>query len=648
MDGFCTGGALHARRSRGIQLACAVAAGIVLLRFYVPGPWQNLFALIENFSYDLYLEKRPPRDISRFVIIAIDEQSLSPDHQGRFPWRRAVYARLLDQLREADVVGIDLLFPEPSADDAILAQAIRRHGRVVLAGHKRRVDRSCQAPATWLGYGKADALGLCRAGQDKRTLEEFVPPVPELARAAAGIGYVDIVPDADGIYRRVAPLQLSAAGHAMPHFALELVRAALKLEPFSLATSAGAGRLAVQDHAIDLCSGAMLINYAGPQGTVTRHPAWKVLAGHLDPASFKDKIVIIGPTAAGLYDVRPSPFSRDNRIFYGVETNANIAHTLLSAGGLRDNRGLVPWGIYALLVGVAVSWAIWHTRGTVAAALGVGMVAVLALPVFMVAVTVLHQVVPYGAILLAAVVPMALALYERLGVERREIAQQFGTYVSPEVLRELGQNPQLVRQGQRRTVTLLFSDVRGSTTIAEQMAPDVWIAQLNEYFSEMSDAIFATDGYLDKFMGDGIMAIWNAFGTQPNHAQRATMAAAQMLERLKLLNQRWQEQEGRVPLQIGIGLHTGEAIIGNVGSDRRAQYTAIGDTVNAASRIEALSKEFKAPLVISETTAALLCERLKLVELGEAELKGRAAPVRIFKPEGFAGEIKGRIQQHEK
>jgi adenylate cyclase len=190
--------------------------------------------------------------------------------------------------------------------------------------------------------------------------------------------------------------------------------------------------------------------------------------------------------------------------------------------------------------------------------------------------------------------------------------------------------------------------VRGSTTIAEKVAPDVWIAQLNEYLSEMSDAIFVYDGYLDKFMGDGIMAMWNAFGNQPDHAELATKAAAQMLERLKALNEQWEGQEERVPLQIGIGLHTGEAIIGNVGSYRRTQYTAIGDSVNAASRIEALTKEFKAQLLLSETTVELLGGRVKLVELGEAELKGRAQPIRVYKPEGYPGEVIGRMQQMEK
>jgi adenylate cyclase len=377
-------------------------------------------------------------------------------------------------------------------------------------------------------------------------------------------------------------------------------------------------------------------------------PFWEVLAGKHGPETFADRIVLVGATAAALYDVRYAPFRRGSRLFYGVETNANIAHTMLEATPLRDARGFWPWGLYALLVGAFVGWAIWHSREWLAAAIGVGVLGLLALPVFWVGVVVLHQVVPYGAILWAALIPAAMALYERLGVEKREVQHQFATYVSPDVLHELAHHPELVRRGRRRTVTLLFADVRGSTTLCEQIAPDTWIAQLNEYLSEMSDAIFAYDGYLDKFMGDGIMTIWNAFGDQENHAELAVKAAAQMLERLRLLNEQWAEQPDRVPFQIGIGLHTGEAVIGNVGSDRRAQYTAIGDTVNSASRIELLTKEFRAPLLISESTAALIREDVALRELGSAELLGREQPVQLLTLEGYPGEVMGHVRQETK
>lgn len=617
------GGALRYRRVRGIQMAFAITIAVVALRFLPATSHLAPFSLIENYAYDYYFDHRQPRDISQFIIIAIDEESLLPQHQGRFPWPRSVYARLLPRLSQAKAVGIDLLFSEPSPDDAALAAAMKEHGRVVLAAHSRALQKNAPPPYQWRGYGITNSRDVLELPAD----EEFVPPVPALAQTAAGIGYVDINPDTDGVYRRVRPVQ-KVIGEEFPHFSTELARLAN-------------GQLFIPGR-------PLLINYAGPKGTVTTIPFWKVLAGNYSPASFKNKIVIIGPTAAGLYDIRPAPFTKDGRVFYGVETNANIANTLLQPEALRDLTGFFPWGVYALLVGLLIGWVVWSREENVAALLAVGIFALLALPMYAVAIVLLHQVVPYGAIILAALLPLALGLYERLGATKRQITEQFGTYVSPDVLRELAQNPEVVRHGQRRTVTLLFSDIRGSTTLSESIDPDVWIAQLNEYLSEMSDAIFAYDGYLDKFMGDGIMAAWNAFGNQDDHAELATKAAVQMLERLKRLNAEWEQQKDRVPFQIGIGLHTGEAIIGNVGSDRRAQYTAIGDSVNTASRVEALTKDFKASLILSETTAEIIANRMPLVELGEAVLKGREKPLRVFKPEGYSGEVRGHVWQEEK
>ncbi len=617
------------RRLRGVQIGMFFSVLLVLLR-YMPGPPQRLLQIFENACYDFYFEHRPPRELNDFVIIAIDEESLLPRHLGRFPWPRAVYVRILERLQEARVVGIDLLFAEPSADDKALAAAIRRHGRVVLAAHKRAIQRGAAQPSVWRGYGQAKSSGWPRAYVDERIEEEYVPPTPLLAQAAAGIGYVDIVPDFDGIYRRASLGELSLQGELMPHFGLELARLRLGLTPQQMAAAMTPEAIQIGEQTLPLKRGRLLINYAGPLGTVRYIPAWRVAAGLEPPETFRNKIVLIGPTAAGLYDVRPAPFWRHNRVFYGVELNANIAHTLLSKDTFHDHTTGIFAIVYTLLLGLLISLVIWHGEERLALWLSSALVLLLAAPTFWIGLIMYKQVLPYGAILGGTIAPWAVGLYERLIAEKRHVAAQFGTYVSPEVLRELQRHPHIVEQGQRRDVTLLFSDVRGSTSIAEKMPADVWIAQLNEYFTEMSEAVFAYNGYLDKFMGDGLMAVWNAFGQQPDHAELALKAAIQMLERLKRLNEAWAGREDRVPLRIGIGLHTGEAIVGNVGSARRAQYTAIGDSVNAAARIEALTKDYDAPLLLSETTAARVAPLVQLKEIGEITLRGRSQPLRIY------------------
>ncbi len=194
------------------------------------------------------------------------------------------------------------------------------------------------------------------------------------------------------------------------------------------------------------------------------------------------------------------------------------------------------------------------------------------------------------------------------------IREQFSAYVSPDVLQMLARNPEILREGRRRAVTVLFSDVRGSTGLSEKAEPEVWLAQLNEYMSEMTAAIFQFDGYLDKFMGDGIMAIWNAFGTQEHHAELAVHAAHEMLARLQALNAYWEGAPDRTPFRIGIGLHTGEAVLGDAGSDQRRQYTAIGDVVNSAARIESMNKELGTTFIISESTADQTGDRFELRE----------------------------------
>jgi adenylate cyclase len=206
------------------------------------------------------------------------------------------------------------------------------------------------------------------------------------------------------------------------------------------------------------------------------------------------------------------------------------------------------------------------------------------------------------------------------------------------VLRELSSDPELVAQGVRREVTFLFADVRGSTSLSENIEPEVWVAQLNEYLGQMSEAIFEYDGYLDKFMGDGIMAIWNTFGTQPDHASLAVKASLEMLRRLEMLNGAWERMDNRTPFRIGVAIHSGDAIIGNVGSEERMQYTAIGDTVNTAARIEGLTKEYGVQFLASETTAAELAEGIvELADIGEAQVRGRAEGIRLFaRPDEYA------------
>ncbi len=628
---------LAKQRGKGIRTGVIIAVVVVALR-YIPST-SNLFvfSLIDNFAYDLAFEWRdsqPPADI---VIVAIDDDSMLQDRLGRFPWQRDTYVKLLEKLAGAKVVAFDVLFAEPDRHnpeaDARFAAAIARHGRVVLAAYKRlkaeaRGDEDSEEsqvmPSYPLPAGGSGPLRPVRA-------ENFTPPIPQLAEAALAIGYVDIEPDADGVYRRVAPLRAGYDRRIYPHLGTEIARVVSATTPAQIVEQVPQKQITVGQRAVPLnADGKMLINYCGPTGTIPRYSFWEVVSGQVSEDEFKGKIVLVGATAPGLYDIRNAPYRQKSRFFLGVETNANIVNSLLHMSPLTDSSRTLAWLLFAAVLGSLAGWVVWSSGGTAGPLIGALILVAVALPSFFVIFYLASQVIPYGAIALATALPVGLGIYERLGAERRMIRGQFASYVSGDVLAMLSRDPELIRSGTQREITLLFADVRGSTSLAEESIPQEWLAQLNEYMSEMTEAIFDYNGYLDKFMGDGIMAIWNAFGTDAKHAQLAVYAGLAMLQRLEVLNQAWAQVEHRTPLAIGIGLHTGKAMLGDAGSDQRRQYTAIGDVVNIAARIEQMNKELGTTFIISETTAALVAEVVELREIGEVEVRGRSEGIRVF------------------
>ncbi len=626
------------QRAKGIRTAIVIAAVIVVLRYLPLTSNLFFFSVIESFAYDVAFEMQG-RDVpSDMVIVAIDDESLRPQHLGRFPWSREVHARLIQKLRPAKVVAFDVLFPEPQADDPgadrALADAIAAHGCVVLAAHQR--SRAEYDPNTrgLTGFDIGGSPGMLQRVQG----HNFAPPIKPLQEAAAAVGYTDIDADPDGVYRRAAPASVGYDGKIYPHFALEVARIATGHEPTDILSAIGEGHMSFGERSVPLTRrGHMLINYCGPTGTIPRYSYWEVLEGRVSPDVFEDKIVFVGATAPGLYDIRPAPYRTANRMFMGVETNANIANTLMHRSLLTDGSDSLLWLLFAAVIGSLAGWIVWSCGEVTGPLTGLLILLVIALPSFFAAFYVFNHVIPYGAIILAVGLPVGLGLYQRLGAERQMIRNEFSSYVSPDVLNILMQNPEVTRQGRRLQCTLLFSDVRGSTALSEDIEPEVWLAQLNEYMSQMTTSVFEYDGYLDKFIGDGIMAVWNAFGNQPAHPELAVRAGLDMLARLDALNEFWANQPDREPFRIGIGIHTGEAVLGDAGSNQRRQFTAIGDAVNTAARLEAMNKERGTVFLISETTAQQVDGLFELRKLGDVEVRGRSEGIRIFEVLGEAG-----------
>jgi adenylate cyclase len=363
----------------------------------------------------------------------------------------------------------------------------------------------------------------------------------------------------------------------------------------------------------------------------------QLLAGvqpNVDPSLFHDKIVFVGATASGLFDVFETPFS--NGKMPGINIHAAVADDILSNRFMRpvsDRVTVAAVLLMALAIGLIATElpAWWATAITTTI---VGSFALAATLTFGRG---------YWLNLSQPTLAASFALFGGVGYqyfvegrEKRKMKRLFGQYVSKDVYDQLVSNPALARLGgQRRQMTVLFSDIRGFTSVSEKGEPEDIVQTLNEYFTRMVDIVFKHKGTLDKFVGDMVMALFGAPLDDVNHAEHAVDAALEMIDELLKLNERW-TAEGRPALDIGIGINTGPMIAGNIGSEAIMSYTVIGDAVNLGSRLESLNKQYSTRIIISDATRAALPDRYIFRSLGDVVVKGKTRPVAIFEVVGRA------------
>jgi adenylate cyclase len=382
--------------------------------------------------------------------------------------------------------------------------------------------------------------------------------------------------------------------------------------------------------------GQLLINYQGPWGTFPHHSIVDVLQKKFAPGTFRGKLVLIGATATGIGDLRATPFGGAN--FPGVEIHANVVDNILNDRFLK--RGAqqalidvllifafgIPLGIWMALV--SPRW-MWFGAGLLVPLVAVDYLAFLRgwwLNFTLPAMTLVANVV---------LVSLFRALFEEK--EKRRVRTAFGQYLSPEVIRRLLVNPQLV-EPKKTEITVMFSDIRGFTTISEKLDAQELALFLNQYLSDMTSLVFDNHGTLDKYIGDAVMAFWGAPFEEPGHAAKACKTALKMMDRVRELQEKW-EAEGKPHLEIGIGLNTGMASVGNMGSALRYGYTALGDTVNLSSRLEGLNKDYGTHIVVSESTyAEARASGFVFRELDLIRVKGKLQPVTVCELIGRRGE----------
>ncbi len=657
---------------RKIYLISTAVAVFVLALFFVAPDFLKVFEL--KF-YDLHFRLRGTRNPGdRVVIVAIDEKSLAA--VGRWPWPRSVLADVIRRLSDAGarVIALDILLSEPEVSGELRAatrlserfrtlglptsgpggQAFQRdlEALVRTSDHDGELEEALRASARSvlpiafeINLKPPDTLPEPSGPPLKSALTNFrhyderglypapaavsaTLPIPRLTAAARELGHVTMLADIDGSTRWEA-LVFEHRGYYYPSLAVQAVRLASGPEPARLTLDFGRA-LAIGSLVVPVDPrNRMLVDYAGPGGTFRHFSAVDLLQDRVPKDALRDRIVFVGATAEGTYDLRVTPTSP---VFPGVEKHANVAGDLLSGRFLSrpdwvellEAAGILFWPTF-------LAWLLPRLRPVVS--LGA------ALLVWLVFFGAVHLAFRWGlwipvvySSLAMFLSPVAIVgyLYFTEERQRKGIKRAFQRFVSPEVVERIAENPAALQfGGELRTLTVLFSDIRDFTTYTERHPPQEVVHMLREYLTRMSDQILTHQGTLDKYIGDAIMAIFGAPAPLPDHAERACRAALAMVAELEKLHAKW-IAEGREPFRMGIGINTGEMVVGNLGSEQLFDYTVVGDGVNLGARLESLTKEFKTPVIISEATYEQAKHAVYARYLGEVRVKGKEIPVKIY------------------
>ncbi len=639
--------------------------------------------LVELKTLDLRMVSRGElKPGNETVIAVIDERSLA--ELGRWPWPRTTIARLVDRLKAegARAVGFDIVFAEPDANanlktidalayeiqksgitnanisrllsqkraeadtDAILAASIEKAENITLGYFFHFPRKSNETELVHITKKKikdnaariensryAMINSTSNTSEDSYLPRAFAPEanIEILADAAQNSGYFNMLPDRDGS-NRWAPLVIAFDDNYYASLSVSLVQAylgfpalALNLEPYGVKT-VGIGDIAVPTDE----SGRLLINYMGKARTFPHYSVADILSGQTPPDTFRDKIVLVGATAVGIYDLRVTPFSS---AYPGVEIHATVIDNILHRNFLTHSTttrfvDICAIILFGLMIGLLIP-RLAPVSGMIAAMVIVSVFVVINFLVFFKFNIWLNLVYPFTSMIL---IYLGITIYHYFKEERekRKIRGAFQYYLTASVINEMLKNPaKLKLGGDKKNLSVMFSDIRGFTTISERLTPEALVTLLNEYLTAMTNKVFEYDGLLDKYIGDAIMAVFGAPLDQPDHAKRACLTALGMMKELHKLQKKW-EAEGRPVINIGIGINSGDMVVGNMGSDMRFDYTVMGDMVNLASRLEGTNKEYGTNIIISEFTYGIVKDSMCCRELDGVRVKGKLKPVIIY------------------
>ena len=593
--------------------------------------------LLENLDWLVYNELflwRGAKDMSKsgLAIVAIDDKAFS-SLPAKWPYPREYYTRAIKNLTAAGarLIVFDITFTEPStlnpAEDDSLARALAASGRCLMAGKLVHETTTNQTKNVYL-----------------------MKPIAPLLSVGADWALVDAVDDDDGFTRRYLLFQehqgrplLSLATRAFVRLTAETVNTELNAANGSFIINGQ--HVPRYDH-----TATMLINFRGPAQTFPTYSLADVLddegfdlgekedtdifAMHLEWGTFRDRVVFVGASADELQDNKFTPFfssDGERQKMPGVETHVNALHTLLTGDYLRQ----LPYSnqlLVMIALSVLIMLAVYSGRTTIAILASIAALVALAALTFY-AFKSAKLWVPVAGPALAVLFNYAAHSAQLLVTERREkgrVRKVFAQYVAKSVVDNMlasGEAPKF--GGERRELTVLFSDVRGFTTFCEHHDAEAVVQRLNEYLTSMVDVVFRNQGTLDKFVGDELMAVFGAPLHFKEHAEKACLTACEMIAQLRALQKQW-AADGKDSFDIGIGINTGTMIVGNLGSQQLFDYTVIGDEVNLGARLEGTNKQYGTSIIISESTYTQVKNKARVRELDLVRVKGKKKPVKIF------------------
>lgn len=581
---------------------------------------------VENLLYDWTMKVRGKRAPDpQIVIVDINDDSRNFIGKNISQWERRLYGEVINKLSDAGakIIGVDIIFSSPSIygedDDRTLIDAIENAGNVFLAGY-------------------FSSMGLSK-------------PMDLFLEGSAGLGVININPDADGKVRKLqmvyGVLDDSGKVNYIPAFSLLLAGAFLfgdkeDIPPMDFSENSV---LKWGDIRVDLMDGSMFVNFLGGKGSFKYIHFHDVYSGRFNKDDVKDKIVIIGNTSYLFHDYYPVPFSgwfkrnkREIQVMVedsmpGVEIHAHaLSNILRSEMVKKQSASFETMLIFLSGIIAGILFIILRVPGWVSFLIFIVLLfGFWASDYFLLASRNVY-LSQFPIMCLFSTTFITGLGYHRF-IERREkraIRETFGRYMSPQIVNEILKNPALVKPGGvKKELTILFSDIRDFTSISEKMPPDSLVEMLNAYFTQMTEIIFSNKGIIDKFIGDAIMAFFGAPVEDPEHAVNACRCALQMVEKLDRFNKE-NAHRGWPEIRTGIGINTDVVVMGNMGSESRMDFTVIGDGVNLASRVEGLTKDYKVPIVISENTAKKVKGNFELIPLGDVKVKGKEIPVKVY------------------